>query len=145
MGTEINLIIGGEAGQGIQSIAAGGSFVARGFSGDPDQLSELIQAAVQHRGFALIDVLQPCVSFNHHNTYEWYRERVYRLGAEHDPTGRAAAVIKANEWGEHIPSGIIYRVTRAPFEDRFPGLDATPPAKRQIDPREVTPLLEQFY
>jgi len=126
------------------AIAASGSFVARGFAGDPDHLSELIQTAVKHRGFALIDVLQPCVSFNHQNTYQWYSERIYRLGAEYDPTDRAAAFIKAQEWGDRIPVGVIYKQNRPLFEDRFTGLAEAPPAKRQIDPQEITPLLNEF-
>ena len=61
------------------AIAAGATFVARAFAGDIDYLSSIIKQGINHRGFALIDILQPCVSFNHKNTYQWYRERVYKL------------------------------------------------------------------
>ncbi|GAF95504.1 unnamed protein product, partial [marine sediment metagenome] len=82
------------------AIAADASFVARGFAGDVNHLSQLIMQGVQHQGFALIDVLQPCPTFNHKNTYAWYRERVYKLEENgYDPGNKLAAFEKAQEWG----------------------------------------------
>jgi len=126
------------------AIAAGGSFVARSFAGDPEHLSGIIQQAVRHPGFALVDVLQPCVSFNHQNTYQWYRERVYKLSDSYDPQDRAAAFEKAEEWGPRIPIGVIYRQARPLFEARFPGYAAAPPIRREINPREMENLLDAF-
>ncbi len=91
------------------AIACDCSFVARGFSADIEHLANIFQEALQHKGFALIEVLQPCVSFNHQNTYDWYRERIYKLSDDYDPGDRMKAFDKALEWGEHIPIGIIYR------------------------------------
>ncbi|GFK95829.1 2-oxoglutarate oxidoreductase subunit KorB [Fundidesulfovibrio magnetotacticus] len=90
-------------------------FVARGFSGDPEHLAGLIEQAVRHPGFALVDILQPCVSFNKVNTFAWYKSRCYKLGPEHDPTDRRAALDKALEFGERIPLGVVYRGERAPY------------------------------
>jgi 2-oxoglutarate/2-oxoacid ferredoxin oxidoreductase subunit beta len=93
------------------AIALGCGFVARGYSANFEYLSGLIVEAVKHKGFSLIDVLQPCVTFNKKNTYAWYNERVYDLGKEtgYDPQDKIAAYRKAAEWGEKIPLGIIYR------------------------------------
>jgi len=127
------------------AIVAGATFVARGFAGDVQHLSQLIMRGIQHRGFALIDILQPCPTFNHQNTYAWFRERVYKLdGDEHDPANRRAALEKAQEWGDRIPIGVVYREQRATFEDRLPGLGRGPLAERQLDPAEAEKLLVEF-
>lgn len=128
------------------AIACQTSFVARSFAGDPDHLAEMIRAAVQHRGFALIDILQPCVTFNHQNTFSWYSKRVYKLSneKEYNPEDRAAAMLKALEWTERIPIGIIYRQHRPVFEDQIPALKKGPLYGQQIDPLRVSQLLEEF-
>jgi len=107
------------------------SFAARSFAGDIEHLKGMMKEAINHKGFSLVDILQPCVSFNKVNTYEWYRQRVYRLGPDHDPTDRAAAFQKALEWGDRIPLGIIYRNGRPTFEERFPVLSGLPLAKQE--------------
>ena len=127
------------------AIAAGGSFVARGFAGDVDHLVGLIKKGMQHRGFALIDILQPCVSFNHKNTYAWYRERVYKLeDTGYDPGNRLAAFEKSQEWGDRIPTGVIYREDRATFEEQIPALKKGSLVKQKIDPRQVEVLIQEF-
>ena len=104
------------------AVAMRTGFVARGFSGMGDHLSELIVEAIAHRGFALVDVLQPCVTFNKINTFTWYKDRCYPLPSSHDPTDWEAAIKVAYEWGDKIPVGIISRNDRIPFEERFPVL-----------------------
>jgi 2-oxoglutarate ferredoxin oxidoreductase subunit beta len=127
------------------AIAAGGTFVARGFSGDIDHLVGLIKSGIQHRGFALIDILQPCVSFNHKNTHAWYKERVYKLEeATYRPSDRSAAMEKALEWSERIPIGVIYRQERSTFEDELTVLRKGPLVKQTIDPIQVSALLNEF-
>jgi 2-oxoglutarate ferredoxin oxidoreductase subunit beta len=127
------------------AIIAGATFVARGFAGDIQHLSQLIMQGIQHRGFALIDILQPCPTFNHQNTYGWFRERVYKLdGDGHDPANKRAALDKAQEWGDRIPVGVVYTDQRATFEDRLPGLAGRPLAERQLDPAEAEKLLVEF-
>lgn len=101
------------------AVAMGAGFVARGFSGMVDHLANLIQEGIAHQGFALIDILQPCVSFNKVNTYAWYKERCYVLPAEYDPTDWEAAMKQAVEWGEKIPLGIIYRNVRPSLGERL--------------------------
>lgn len=127
------------------AIAAGGSFVARGFAGDVDHLVGLIKQGIHHRGFSLIDVLQPCVSFNHRNTHAWYKERVYRLDtANHDPASKTAAFEKSQEWGDRIPIGVIYREEKPTFEDQIPALRNGPLVRHKLDPGRVKPLLSEF-
>ena len=103
----------------LVAVAMGAGFVARGFSGMVDHLSELIRQGIAHRGLALIDVLQPCVSFNKINTFAWYRKRCNPLPADYDPGDWEEAIKAAREWGDNIPIGIIYRNDRLPFEDHF--------------------------
>ena len=126
-------------------IVGGASFVARGYAGDTDHLAGLIKKGIAHRGFAFIDILQPCVSFNHKNTYQWYKERVYKLEDEkHDSKDRKAALEKALEWGERIPTGVIYEADLPVYEDHLPALSKTPLVKQKIDTRRVERLLAEF-
>jgi 2-oxoglutarate/2-oxoacid ferredoxin oxidoreductase subunit beta len=102
------------------AIAAGGSFVAQGFSGDTRQLTQLIKDGIAHPGFAHINVLQPCVTFNHHNTFSWFYQRVYKLeSVHHDFSSKAAALEKAFEWGTKIPTGLLYREIRPTLESQI--------------------------
>jgi 2-oxoglutarate ferredoxin oxidoreductase subunit beta len=128
------------------AVASDCSFVARGFAADIDHLSSLIQQGVKHKGFSLIEVLQPCVSWNHKNTYQWYKERVYKLVEEegYDPANREAALIKGLEWGDRIPIGVIYRKERPVYEDRLAALKDMPLVKRKLDPTEFESLVDEF-
>jgi 2-oxoglutarate ferredoxin oxidoreductase subunit beta len=100
------------------AVAMKAGFVARGFSDMTEPLSNLIQQAISHTGFSLVDVLQPCVSFNHVNTRQWYQERCKPLPESYDPTDWSAAMEMSQQWGETIPVGVIYRNTRLPFCER---------------------------
>jgi 2-oxoglutarate ferredoxin oxidoreductase subunit beta len=127
------------------AIVSGASFVGRSFAGDADHLANLIKKGITHRGFALIDILQPCVSFNHKNTYRWYKKRVYKLEDEkHDPGDRKAALEKALEWGDRIPIGVIYKEDLPVYEDQLPALSGGPLVKNEIDPSRVKKLLAEF-
>ena len=119
-------------------------FVARGYARDFAHLAGLIAAGIQQRGLALIDVLQPCVTFNRLNTYEWYEQRIYKLGEDYDPTDRAAALVKAEEWGDRIPLGVLYRGERPVFTDDMPWVGDAPVALRSRKPQEAEGLLEEF-
>jgi 2-oxoglutarate/2-oxoacid ferredoxin oxidoreductase subunit beta len=130
------------------ALAAGATFVARGFAGDVKGLAGLIGKALEHEGYALLDVLQPCVTFNRKNTYDWYRERVYDLQeAGHDPSDRIAAFEKALEWGDQIPIGLVYQSQRPTYEEQVPGLRAGPLATRKLKaltPEQVERLRAEF-
>jgi 2-oxoglutarate ferredoxin oxidoreductase subunit beta len=129
------------------AIVAGATFVGRSFAGDLAHLSGVIKKGISHRGFALIDILQPCVSFNRVNTYQWYRERVYQLEneASYDPSDKKAALEKAQEWGDKIPIGVIYQTSLPTYEEQLPALAKGPLVKQKLDPARVERLLAEFY
>ncbi len=109
------------------ALAAGATYVARGFTGQPKQLTKLTAAAMAHRGFSLIDVFSPCVTFNKVNTYPWFRERVYMLEDEgYDPSDFMGAMEKALEFDERIPLGLLYQTERPTYEDTDPVLREGP-------------------
>ena len=91
------------------------NFVARGFVGLTDHLARLIQEAIAHPGFALVDILQNCPTFNRVNTFAWYKQRVKELPADYDPENWELAMRTAQEWGERIPVGIISKNRRPPY------------------------------
>ena len=127
------------------AIVSGASFVARSFAGDIDHLSSLIKEAITHRGFSLIDILQPCVVFNHKNTFQWYRERVYKLKENgYNPGDKMAAFEKAQEWGNKIPIGVIYRVEKSTYEEQIPALKRGPLVQRELDPMQTEKLVDEF-
>ncbi|MGC9011307.1 MAG: thiamine pyrophosphate-dependent enzyme [Candidatus Micrarchaeia archaeon] len=103
------------------ALAAGATYVARGFSGDPNHLAMLIENGIKHKGFALIDVQSPCVSFNELNTYDWFRKRVYKLEeAGHDPSNLERAFEKAFEFerdNSKFPIGLFYKKESSTYEE----------------------------
>lgn len=130
----------------LLAIASDCSFVARGFAGEIDHLAGLIKAGIRHEGFALIDILQPCVSFNRVNTLQWYAERVYKIEAdsEYDAGDRLDAFQKAQEWDEKIPIGVLYRNLRPTLEEQIPAIAHQPLIAQQTDPGAFSELLEIF-
>jgi len=123
------------------AVAMQANFVARSFAADLDHLSEMIQQAVAHPGFALVDILQPCVSFNPVNTYDWYRKRVRPLPENHDPKNWDQAMKTAMKWGEEIPIGIIYRNDRPVFREH---LDTGSLIGRDTDRGKLREILQSF-
>ena len=126
------------------AVAMQAGFVARGFSGKVDHLSDLIQQGIAHPGFALIDMLQPCVSFNKINTFAWYKERCYTLPLNYDPMDWKAAMSKSSEWGDKIPIGVIYKNERPTFENHFSVLKQNPLALRDFDKEEMREMLASY-
>jgi len=125
------------------ALAGGCSFVARGFSGEPMQLAELYKKAIKHKGFALVDVFSPCVTYNKTNTYPWFKERVYKLEDENHDTGNfEAAMKKAQEWGTRIPLGVFYQKERPTYEEGDQALQAGALAKQPNKPLDAAILLE---
>jgi len=127
------------------AVALDCSFAARGFAGDTEHLKGLIKEAVNHKGFTLVDILQPCVVFNKVNTYEWYRQRVYRIEPEYNPEDRVEAFKKALEWGDRIPIGIIYKNNRQIYEERLPIIKEMPLVKQSFDISKVSQTLKEFF
>ncbi|MEA2070359.1 MAG: thiamine pyrophosphate-dependent enzyme [Asgard group archaeon] len=90
------------------AIGLDASFVARTFAGDQKHMQTILKQAIQHKGYALVDIFQPCVSFNKTNTYSWFRENTYKLDNKYNPTDKLAAMEKAFEI-ENYPLGVIYK------------------------------------
>jgi 2-oxoglutarate ferredoxin oxidoreductase subunit beta len=130
----------------LLAIASDCSFVARGFTGEGPHLGQLIQEGIRNRGFSLIDILQPCVSFNRVNTFQWYKSRVYKIDEEegYDPSDRISAFQRAQEWGERIPIGILYRSARPTREEQEPAIKDAPLVKQSLETTSLRKLLEAF-
>jgi 2-oxoglutarate ferredoxin oxidoreductase subunit beta len=125
-------------------VAMRAGFVARGFAGMIDHLSELIQQGIAHHGFALIDILQPCVSFNTVNTFTWYEKRCSPMPAKYDPTNWDEAMKVACQWGDRIPIGVIYQNDRLSFEDHFAVLAHGPLLGRSLDRKKLKGIMEGY-
>jgi 2-oxoglutarate ferredoxin oxidoreductase subunit beta len=130
----------------LLAIASNCSFVARGFSGETEHLTRLIKEGISHKGFALIDILQNCVSFNRVNTFQWYSKRVYKINDEpgYDPNDRMLAITRAQEWGERIPIGILYRTERPTLDEQEPTIKEVSLVKQKIDQASFVTVLAQF-
>lgn len=127
------------------ALAAGATFVARAFSGSKEHLAKVMEAAIRHKGYALVDILLPCVSFNKVNTFAYYKKRVYELGADHDVTDRHAAMLRAEEFGERIPIGILYQQEQPTFGDLHSAQHTdVAPWDRTPDVAALTALLDTY-
>ena len=128
------------------AIALDAGLVARAFSGDQPHLTWVIKQAIEHKGFALVDILQNCVSFNKVNTFGWYRQRVYKLNDDpkYDASNRQAGFAKAQEWGDKIPTGVIYRSSRPALDSALSVTGKTPLVDQPIDWRKRGKLLNEF-
>ena len=126
------------------ALAAGATFVARGFSGEQKHLTELIKQGIQHKGFSFLDVFSPCVTYNHDNTYQWFRPRVKKLEeAGHDAGDWTGAMEKSLLWGEEIPIGKFFERTDVPaLHEAEPVLNEGPLVQR--DPRVPTDVGRSF-
>jgi 2-oxoglutarate ferredoxin oxidoreductase subunit beta len=128
------------------AVAMDCGFAARGFAGETEHLKGLMKEAIAHKGFAMLDILQPCVIFNMINTYDWYRKRVYHIEPGYNPEDKIAAFQKALEWGERIPIGVIYRNLRPTFEERLPSIAEKPLVKQpQFNVEKVEATLKEFF
>lgn len=127
------------------AIAGGATYVARGFTGQQKHLVELFKGGIEHRGFALIDVFSPCVTYNHDNTHEFFKQRTKKLEEMgHDPTDFHAAMEKAYLWGEVIPIGLFWKRTDLPTLDELEPVlaDGGPLAHRPLGvPPEIAQAL----
>jgi 2-oxoglutarate ferredoxin oxidoreductase subunit beta len=127
------------------AIALDASFVARAFAGDIDRTADILKKAIEHNGYALVDIFQPCVTFNRLNTIQWFKEHIYYL-EDHDPSDRQKAFEKATET-EKLPLGIFYKSTQKPaFEENVGIYDdkQVPPYQRDLDKKELNNLIETF-
>jgi 2-oxoglutarate ferredoxin oxidoreductase subunit beta len=128
-------------------MVAGATYVARGSSAEQEHLAQLITQGIEHKGFALIDVFSPCVTYNKLNTHQWFKERVYKLEeTAYDPTDYDRALLQVREWGDRIPIGLCYQVSRPTYEDGEAALQAGPLAHQPLGltPEQGQALVREF-
>lgn len=128
------------------AIALDASFVARAFIGDMQQTKELMKKAITHKGYALLDIFQPCVSFNKINSHQWFKDNTYYLEESHDIHNRNAAFAKACET-EKLPLGMFYiNEQKKPFEENLSAYESLdkPLYERQPDLNKLQELIGTF-
>jgi len=125
------------------ALALGCGFVARGYAADVDFTADLMLQAIRFPGFALVDILQPCVTFNRKNTYEWYGRRAVKLPPEHDVTDRRKAMDLALKWEETIPLGVLYRKEMPTFGQRHPQVSGPALCDRETPEEAIRALLRK--
>ncbi len=127
------------------ALSAHGTFVARGYAGDVPHLTDLIIKAINHKGFALVDILQPCYTFNHVNTYDWYGSKIYKLeDTDYLPHNKEQAFAKGLEWTPRIPIGVLYQEKHATYEEQLPEIKKNPLVKQGINNINIDSLLKTF-
>lgn len=124
------------------ALSAGATFIARTFSLDLQHTIDVLVRAIEHRGYALVDVLQACVTFNRRYAYDYLRPRVSKVEEEggYDRTDVDAAWKKAREWGDRIPIGVIYETQRPTYGEQLPALRGGPLVSQE---RKWTPARYQ--
>lgn len=129
----------------LVAIASGATFVARSFTGRKEHLAGVMEAAIHHKGYALVDILQPCVSFNKVNTFAFYDQRVRELNASYDSSNKMAAIEKSMEFGDTIPIGILYEQEAPTYKDKNPQLfNEIPLIEKKHDMDRVKALINNF-
>jgi 2-oxoglutarate ferredoxin oxidoreductase subunit beta len=125
------------------AVSLGASFIARAFAGDKKESVEIFKKAIKHKGYALVDVFQPCVTYNKINTYRWFKENTYYLDEDYDPSDRKAAFEKAIE-KEKLPLGVLYMHKKTSFEDSLSVYKESkePLYNRQPDMDKLAELIE---
>ncbi|MBK5254092.1 MAG: 2-oxoacid:ferredoxin oxidoreductase subunit beta [Peptostreptococcaceae bacterium] len=127
------------------SIAAGAGFVARAYCGNKEHLISVMKQAIEYNGYAIVDILQPCVSFNKVNTYAYYSQRVYELDDSYQPFDKVAAMQKAMEFGDRIPIGVIYQEPKPSYHQKNTVLKSGKPLiDRPDDSSIVNKFMEEF-
>ena len=128
------------------AIALDAGFVARAFIGDADKTKEILKKAITHKGYALVDIFQPCVTFNKINTWQWFKEHTYCLEDSYNPHDRSAAFKRALET-DKLPLGIFYiNPNKSTFEDNV-GIyqqDNRPLFEREPDVNRLRMLIGKF-
>lgn len=127
------------------AISQGASFVARSFSGNKAHLKEIMKQAILHKGYALVDILQPCVTFNKVNTFKWYKENTYELDETYDSSNQELAFKTALNLGDKVPMGILYKKEGPTYIDRRPVINNQGPLiDRQWKPEQAAVFMEEF-
>jgi len=129
----------------LLAIASGAGFVARAFTGRREHLVSLMKQAIEYKGYALLDIFQPCVSFNKTNTFAWYNKRVYELDASYDYKDKVSAMQKVMEMGDRIPIGLLYLEEKKTYHEKNMVLkQKVPLLDRKTMPDVVSRLIHSY-
>jgi len=130
---------------GLQvAITCGATFVSQGYADEIKHLTELFKQAITHKGFSLVDVLQPCVIFNDKNIREQYRQNTYKLEeTKYKPTDKLEAYKKAGET-KKLPIGVLYQEERESYESQLPQISKQPLVKQKVEKVDLTKFLKEF-
>lgn len=126
------------------AVAMEAGFVARSFVGEEEHLVDTIAQAIDHKGFSLVDILQPCVSFNRVNTFKWYNERCKPLPSDYEAEDWDLAIKTSRKWGDEIPIGVIYRNQKTPFEKSFSILEQGPLVGQDVNRSKLKEVVEKY-
>lgn len=127
------------------AIASGATFAARCFSNDIKKLSDLMISANNHKGLAVIEILQPCITYNHECTASFFKDNIYELPADYNPTDKGKAFEKSLEWGaKQIPVGLIYKEDRYSAEEEFSSDPNFSLIDKNLQSRDVSELLNKL-
>ncbi len=129
----------------VMALAAGATFVARAYSGHMPQLVDILIKANDHQGISLVDVLQPCVTFNKNYTHEFFQQNTYYVDETYDKTDKLQAIQKALQWGEkQIALGVLYQIEKPSYEAQLPQLSKSPLVAKQPEKRDINNLLKKY-
>jgi 2-oxoglutarate ferredoxin oxidoreductase subunit beta len=127
------------------AITAGATFVAREYASHINEVKELMIKAAEHKGTALVDILQPCVTFNELYTHEFYQQNTYKLGEDHDKGNKEQAFKKALEWGEkQIPLGIFYEEQRPTYEEQINQIKDKPLVDERASKKDIQEIFDRY-
>lgn len=127
------------------AMTQGATFVAQAFAGDVPHMTQIIKLAITHKGFSLVNILQPCVTFNKINTYQYYLKHIYKLDDSHDKGNIMEALKKAMEVGvEKYPLGILYEIQKAAYHEQIEQLDKANSLKDRERNIDFNPLIQYF-
>ena len=129
----------------LLALSSGATFVARTYSGDINMTVDIITKASKHKGFALVDVLQPCVTYNKEYTHQFFQQNTYQIGTDHDKTNLISAISKSLEWDDKkIPVGIFYEVSKPTYEQQVPFLQDNVLVSEEPKKRNIGKLVQKF-
>ncbi|MBS3174276.1 2-oxoacid:ferredoxin oxidoreductase subunit beta [Candidatus Woesearchaeota archaeon] len=128
----------------LLALTSGSTFIARCFAGDLNHITKIIAEGIKHKGFSFIEILQPCVTYNYLNTYDYWKERCYDLQQnKYDFTNKEEAFKKMHEYGKKMPVGIFYKINKPSYEELFKQTKI-PSYKHNIDNINIDKLFEEF-
>lgn len=129
----------------LMALSAGATFVARAYSGDVPRLTDLIIQANRHKGFAVLQVLQPCVTFNKIYTHAFFQDNIYHLDKKYNYRDKQSAFAKLMEWGEkQIPVGVIYKEDRLSYEEQLPQIKDKALVKQPLKVRDISQIMKLY-